>query len=49
MRNQRTAQNADIQRFTPPHISFKSLISRDLDVYALYFISVFRFIGAKTA
>ena len=47
-KNRRAAQNADIQRFTSP-ISFKSLIFRDLDVYALYFISVFRFIGAKAA
>ena len=46
MRNQRTAQNTDIQRFTPP-INFKSLIFRDLDMYALCFMFIFSFLGAK--
>jgi hypothetical protein len=47
-KNRRAAQNADIQRFTPP-INFKSLIIKDLDVHVLCFISVFSFIGAKAA
>ena len=46
MRNQRTAQNTDIQRFTPP-INFKSLIFRDLDMYSLCFMFIFSFLGAK--